>query len=109
MFLGPELGLTGAMVSFTTYKPGAEVGFLHTHKKHEELYIVICGKGEYQVDGKTFPISEGSMIRVSPAGRRNMRNTGTTDMVVECIQYPEKSLGPDAAADGDILKEPTKW
>ena len=97
------------MMSITTYKPGAEVGFLHTHKKHEEVYVVISGKGEYQVDGKTFPICEGSVIRVSPEGRRNMRNTGTTDMIVQCIQYPEKSLGADAGNDGDILKEPTKW
>ena len=40
---------------FRIYQPGQEGGFYHTHKNHEELYFVLSGKGEYQVDGVNIP------------------------------------------------------
>lgn len=66
VFTGSALGATGAEMSFQRIEPGAGVGFLHTHKTHEELYIIVRGDGEFQVDGKIFAVGEGSVIRVSP-------------------------------------------
>ena len=48
-FAGSALGATGAELSFQRIEPGAGVGFLHTHKTHEELYIIVRGDGEFQV------------------------------------------------------------
>ena len=49
--VGQAVGATGSELSFQTLVPGQDSGFLHTHKTHEELYIILKGEGEYQVDG----------------------------------------------------------
>ncbi len=64
VFVGQALQATGCEVSFQTLVPGQDSGFLHTHKTHEELYFILKGEGEYQVDGEVFPVSEGSKARL---------------------------------------------
>jgi len=55
VFAGQAVGATGSELSFQTLVPGQDSGFLHTHKTHEELYIILKGEGQYQVDGEIFP------------------------------------------------------
>ena len=109
VFGGAALNATGAEFSFQMFQPGTETGFLHTHKQHEELYFFLSGNGEFQVDGNVFPVSEGSVVRVSPNGRRSVRNNGTTPLVMLCVQYRGATFTADDAADGNILAEPVKW
>ena len=85
VFAGSALGATGAELSFQRIEPGAGVGFLHTHKTHEELYIIIRGDGEFQVDGKIFAVGEGSVIRVSPDGAAQHRR-GSDDYDLRPVQ-----------------------
>ena len=73
-------------LSFQTFVPGQDSGFLHTHHTHEELYIILKGEGQYQVDGDVIPVSEGAIIRVAPGGKRALRNTGSENLTVLCIQ-----------------------
>ena len=42
VFAGQAVGATGSELSFQTLVPGQDSGFLHTHKTHEELYIILC-------------------------------------------------------------------
>ena len=65
VFAGQAVGATGSELSFQTLVPGQVSGFLHTHKTHEELYIILKGEGHYQVDGEIFPVSEGTIPRRS--------------------------------------------
>lgn len=109
VFGGAALGATGGEFSFQVFQPGTESGFLHTHKNHEELYFFLSGKGEFQVDGEVFPIAEGSVVRVNPAGRRSVRNNGTTPLVMLCVQYRGNTFTSEDAADGVILNEEVKW
>lgn len=109
VFGGAALGATGGEFSFQMFQPGTETGFLHTHKNHEELYFFLGGKGEFQVDGKIFPVEEGSVVRVAPAGKRSVRNNGTTPLVMLCVQYRGNTFTADDATDGVILNEPVKW
>jgi uncharacterized cupin superfamily protein len=44
-FIGKELGLTGCEVSLNRLPAGKGMPFVHTHKKNEELYIVLRGSG----------------------------------------------------------------
>ena len=83
--------------------------FLHTLKSLEELYIILGGHGEFQVDGQVFPVGEGSIVRVSPAGRRSLRNTGDSPMTMICIQYKAASFEAGDAADGEILPDQVVW
>lgn len=109
VFGGALVGATGGEFSFQSFEPGAEVGFLHTHKNHEELYFFLSGKGEFQVDGKVFPITEGSVVRVAPAGKRSVRNNGTEPLVMLCVQYRGATFTKEDAADGVILNEKVNW
>ena len=106
---GGVLGATGADFSFQLFQPGTETGFLHTHKQHEELYFFLGGTGEFQVDGQVFPVCEGSVVRVSPEGRRSVRNNGSTPLVMLCVQYRGSTFTTDDATDGVILNEPVNW
>ena len=92
IFLGQELGMTGAEVSLQCLAAGEDAPFLHSHKTHEEVYVIISGKGEYEVDGEKMAVSEGSVIRVAPAGVRALRNTSDNEMVMMCIQYEAKPI-----------------
>ena len=109
VFVGGDLQATGAEMSFQQFAPGGSVGFLHTHKTHEELYIIVRGDGEFQVDGKIFAVGEGSVIRVSPDGRRARRNTGAEPMIMICVQYKADSFASSDADDGVILDVGVVW
>ena len=108
--MGPQsVNATGGEFSFQSFTPGAETGFLHTHKNHEELYFFLSGKGEFQVDGKVFPIQEGSVVRVAPAGKRSVRNNGTEPLVMLCVQYKGETFTAEDATDGVILNDKVEW
>lgn len=109
VFGGQAVGATGGEFSFQVFAPGTETGFLHTHKNHEELYFFLGGEGEFQVDGEVFPVSEGSVVRVAPAGRRSVRNNGTQPLLMLCVQYRGATFTADDAADGVILNEKVNW
>ncbi|MDE5916401.1 MAG: cupin domain-containing protein [Duncaniella sp.] len=109
VFGGQAVGATGGEFSFQVFAPGQETGFLHTHNSHEELYFFLSGKGEFQVDGDVFPVGEGSVVRVAPAGRRSVRNNSAQPLVMLCVQYRGDTFTADDITDGDIIAEPVKW
>ena len=111
VFVGQAVGTTGSELSFQTLVPGQDSGFLHTHKTHEELYFILKGEGQYQVDGEVFPVSEGSVVRVSPEGKRALKNTGSKDLTMLCIQYKANSFtdADSPMTDGNILADPLNW
>ncbi len=111
VFAGQAVGATGSELSFQTLVPGQDSGFLHTHKTHEELYIILKGEGHYQVDGEVFPVSEGAIIRVSPEGKRALKNTGNENLTMLCIQYKANSFteADSPMTDGEILQEKLTW
>lgn len=109
VFCGTSLETTGSEFSFQMFQPGTETGFLHTHKNHEELYFFLSGTGEFQVDGKIFSVSEGSVVRVSPAGKRSVRNNGIVPLIMLCVQYKSATFTQEDAMDGNILNESVKW
>ena len=109
VFGGAALGATGGEFSMQVFQPGTETGFLHTHKMHEELYFFLSGEGQFQVDGQVFPVREGSVVRVSPEGKRSIRNNGTEPLVMLCVQYRGNTFTEEDATDGVILNEQVKW
>lgn len=109
VFGGQAVGATGGEFSFQVFAPGQGTGFLHTHKTHEELYFFLSGNGEFQVDGKVFPVREGSVVRVAPDGKRSVRNNGTEPLLMLCVQYRANTFTSQDAADGTILSIPVRW
>jgi len=109
VFGGAAVKAGGADFSFQVFAPGTEGGFYHVHKEHEELYFFLAGEGEYQVDGTAIPVKEGSVVRVSPAGKRAVRNTGSAPLVVLCVQYKAAAPGSVTPSDGTILPGAVEW
>jgi len=107
-FIGEELGLTGSEVSLNRMPAGTGTPFVHAHKKNEELYIILRGNGTFYVDGKEFPVQEGSLVRVAPAGERAWK-AGDKDLYFICIQAAAGSLTQATLADGIITATKTSW
>ena len=104
VFLKDQLGLTGCEVSFGAIPVGQEAPFLHAHKENEEIYIFLQGDGIFLIDGKKFPVKEGSVVKVAPAGIRGLKSN-SNNLVYVCIQAKEGSLTQATADDGIILEE----
>lgn len=109
VFIGDALQCTGTEVSFQMMPPKMSTPFYHTHKDNEELYVVIKGCGEFQVDDNIFPISEGSAIKIAPAGKRTWQNTSNEPMIMMVIQSKANSLKELGITDGFICKDTVRW
>src|SRR5262245_14087776 len=106
--VGEELGLTGCEVSLNRLPAGHGMPFVHAHKQNEEVYIVVRGSGTFYVDGEKFPIAEGSVVRVEPAGERAWQ-AGEEDLYFICIQATKGSLSQATLTDGIICETKTEW
>lgn len=106
--LGEALGLTGCEISVNSYSAGQASGFTHTHKLNEEVYIVISGSGQFKVDEDIFPVKEGSIVRVAPAGQRAIK-AGENGLTYICIQAEHNSLTQSTMDDGVVQEGPISW
>ena len=103
VFLKRRLGLTGMEVSVNRLPAGAAVPFLHRHREHEELYLVVGGRGELIVDGQVIPLVEGSAVRVAPEGARALRSAPDAPLHFVCVQVRAGAM-PDAEAITDGVR-----
>jgi uncharacterized cupin superfamily protein len=109
-FLKELVGATGMEVSFTRLEPLQAVAFFHSHKQNEELFLIVRGAGEMQIDDDVIPVSEGSAVRVATAGERCLRNTSATDpLVYVCVQAKTGSLEQWTYTDGVPSQRTAKW
>lgn len=103
LFLNEALGLTGMEVSLNSLPAGATVPFFHRHREHEELYLILSGKGEFQVDGELYTVREGSALRIAREGVRSWRNVGDEPMTYIVVQATEGSLAQSGIGDGELV------
>lgn len=109
LFVGKDLGLTGCEVSLNRLPAGTSMPFAHAHKKNEELYLVLRGSGVFFVDGEEFPVQEGSLVRIAPAGERSWKASDQEDLYFICIQAQEHSLTQATKDDGIRLETKPSW
>jgi mannose-6-phosphate isomerase-like protein (cupin superfamily) len=109
LFLKDHLNLTSMQVSLNKLPAGVEVPFYHAHKKNEELYIFVGGKGQMQIDGEIINVEEGSVIRVAPKAQRTWRNNTNEDLYYVVIQAKDGSLDGDTFDDGIPFEQPVTW
>ena len=64
------LSLTGAEVSVNNLPAGAGVPFVHSHKKNEEIYVVLSGKGKAVLDGEEVALSAGDLAQSCSRGEK---------------------------------------
>lgn len=109
VFLKEATKATGTEISFNMLPPHTPLSYFHIHKEDEETYIILKGKGEFQVDEDCFPISEGSVVRVAPAGVRGMCNSSDEPMIYMVIQSKKDSLKQYSTVDGERVVHKAKW
>lgn len=60
--------------------PGSAIGY---HLQHEdEIYYIISGTGEMQMNGKSFPVKAGDAILTRPGSSHGLKQTGDGDLVI---------------------------
>lgn len=60
--------------------PGSAIGY---HLQNEdEIYYIISGTGEMQMNGKSFPVKTGDAILTRPGSSHGLKQTGNDDLVI---------------------------
>jgi mannose-6-phosphate isomerase-like protein (cupin superfamily) len=109
VFIGEILKSTSAEISFTVIPPHTEMPFMHQHKNHEEIYVFLKGSGQFQVDDSVFDVSEGSVIRISPNGKRIYRNNSDIPLTFLCLQNQHGSINNFNVEDGFLAEGEIGW
>jgi mannose-6-phosphate isomerase-like protein (cupin superfamily) len=109
LFLQELLGSGGLEVSLNAIPPGKGIPFLHRHEENDEVYVVVGGRGQFLVDGECLDVSEGSVLRIAPAGERAWRNNSDAPLYFLCIQYRADSVTTGRTSDGRKVDHPLAW
>ena len=99
--LHDKLELTSAEVSINNLPAGGGVPFFHSHKKNEEIYIILSGNGKAILDGEELSLIAGDCLRVDPKVSRKFI-PGDSGMKYICIQAKAGSLESYTNTDGEI-------
>ena len=107
-FVKDATGATSCEISFGTLPTGVSVPFFHSHRENEENYIILSGKGRFQVDGDVFDIAEHITYICIQAKDgsldRNLKCTSEVPITYICIQAKEGSLEGYTMTDADITE-----
>jgi len=84
-----QLDLKGVALGLIHLPPGEGYTFTHTHRKQEEVYIIIKGGGLLLVDAKELELAPGDIVRVSPGARRALKADSQGLFVICCGGIPQ--------------------
>ena len=105
MELHDKLSLTGAEVSINNLPAGSSIPFMHSHKKNEEIYGILAGKGKAIINGEVVELTEGDWVRISSSAKRRFFAGEDTPISYICIQTKENSLEEYTREDGILETE----
>lgn len=108
-FLAEPLNMTGMEISVNVMYPGGTVPFLHRHRRHEETYVVLSGRGQMQIDGEIIELQPGSVVCIKPDGDRSWRNNGEEPMHYLVIQAVVDTLEGTSTKDGFVSSQTVTW
>ena len=90
------LGLEQAGLSYQRLPPDYRFPYGHTHKKQEEVYVVVRGSGRMKLDGEIVEVNEWDVVRVPPGTWRGYEAAAEG---LEIIVVGAPSLGEDPRED----------
>ena len=72
---GAELGVESFGLQVFDMPAGFENYPEHDHSQdgQEEVYVVLRGSGEFEIDGETVPVDRSRMLRIDPDAKRTLR------------------------------------
>lgn len=69
----------------------------HYHKRATEFYYVLSGRGTMTLDGETFPLRKGMMVKIDPGcvhsseGDHEVLVIGVPDIVEDDVFFPDEA------------------
>jgi quercetin dioxygenase-like cupin family protein len=79
--VGDELRPSKMRPSVWEFEPG-DSNNRHRQREQEELYVVLSGRLEMEVDGETFTVDEGDYVVVPPESWRQLTAEGASRVLV---------------------------
>lgn len=72
---GAELGVESFGIQVFDFPPGFADYPEHDHSQdgHEEVYVVLRGSAEFEIDGERVPIDPERMLRIAPGSKRRLQ------------------------------------
>jgi mannose-6-phosphate isomerase-like protein (cupin superfamily) len=92
------LGLEKSGLSYQRIPPGCRFPFGHTHRRQEEIYVVVQGSGRMKLDAEIVELEEWDAVRVPPGTWRGYE-AGPEGLELLVIGAP--NLGEDPREDVD--------
>jgi mannose-6-phosphate isomerase-like protein (cupin superfamily) len=93
------LELEESGLSFQSIPPGYRFPYGHTHKKQEEVYVVVRGSGRMKVDDEIVELKEWDAVRVPPGTWRGYE-AGPEGLEILVIGAPNLGEAPREDVDG---------
>ena len=84
-----------------TLEPG-QATERHQHRLTEEIYFVLEGSGDMEVDGEHRRVAVGDAVLIPPGAWHTLRNDGTSELVILCCCAPAYSHEDTYFADGEM-------
>ena len=88
--LKDNTSLKNLVISSTTLHPGKSTRG-HSHSGQEEVYMIISGFGEMELDDKKIDIQGGEMVLIEDGVFHRVHNTGEVDLYMVCIFDGERN------------------
>jgi mannose-6-phosphate isomerase-like protein (cupin superfamily) len=87
-----ELGVSSFGMQVLRFPPNADryPEHDHTHDGQEEVYVVLDGRGEIEIDGERVTLEPGVMVRVGPSARRKIATGDEAMMLLALGGVPGK-------------------
>jgi quercetin dioxygenase-like cupin family protein len=61
---------------------------MHQHDNEHEIFV-LAGQGEVETEGKTHPVSEGTVLFIPPHEKHQFHNTGAEVMrFIDVVMFP---------------------
>jgi mannose-6-phosphate isomerase-like protein (cupin superfamily) len=91
-----ELGVTSFGIQVLDIPPSTDQYPEHDHSEdgQEEVYVVLRGAGEIEIDGERHPLEQDTMVRVAPGTKRKIWPAGEGMRVLAVGGCPGRTYDP---------------
>ena len=90
VLLDAENGTAKQSLAEAELRPG-QATERHYHARSEELYVLLEGSGEMEIDGERASVGPGQAILISPGARHQIRASGAGPLRFLCCCAPPYS------------------
>jgi mannose-6-phosphate isomerase-like protein (cupin superfamily) len=94
------LELEHSGLGYQRLPPGYRFPYGHTHRKQEEVYVVVRGGGRMKVDDEIFELVEWDAVRVAPGAWRGYE-AGPEGLEILVVGAPNLGAAPRDDVDGE--------